>query len=155
MCLPICCENTITGGLVGNFTGEADFITPRECLAGNPRVYAQLVNVLRPYSRAQPPAPTADPAAPISAAPAADSAGAVPDPADAASDGASGVLGESGGRGTPAIVPPTATPSTAGGPAALARTGLGASAAVPIAAALAVVVSAAVALHVRRRSRVE
>ena len=104
---------------------------------------------------AQPPAPTADPAAPISAAPAAGSAGAVPDPADAASDGASGVLGESGGRGTPAIVPPTATPSTAGGPAALARTGLGASAAVPIAAALAVVVSAAVALHVRRRSRIE
>ena len=43
---------------MGNFTGEADFITPRECLAGNPRVYAQLVNVLRPYSRAQPPAPT-------------------------------------------------------------------------------------------------
>ena len=79
----------------------------------------------------------------------------MPDPADAASDGASGVLGESGGRGTPAIVPPTATPSTAGGPAALARTGLGASAAVPIAAALAVVVSAAVALHVRRRSRIE
>ena len=49
---------TEAGGLVGNFTGEADFITPRECLAGNPRVYAQLVNVLRPYSRAQPPAPT-------------------------------------------------------------------------------------------------
>ena len=45
---------TEAGGLVGNFTGEADFTGPRECLAANPRIYAQLVNVLRPYSHAQP-----------------------------------------------------------------------------------------------------
>ncbi len=45
---------TEAGGLVGNFTGEADFVTPRECLAANPRVYAQLVSVLRDYSRAEP-----------------------------------------------------------------------------------------------------
>jgi myo-inositol-1(or 4)-monophosphatase len=34
---------TEAGGLVGNFTGEADFLEQRECLAGNPRVYGQLV----------------------------------------------------------------------------------------------------------------
>lgn len=51
---------TEAGGLVGNFTGESDFFTPRECLAANPRLYAQLVNVLRPYSRAgRPPAEAA------------------------------------------------------------------------------------------------
>ncbi len=39
------------GGLVGNFTGEADFMEQRECLAGNPRVYAQLVPLLHKYSK--------------------------------------------------------------------------------------------------------
>ncbi len=39
------------GGLIGNFSGEADFLEQRECLAGNPRVYAQLVGVLSPYSK--------------------------------------------------------------------------------------------------------
>ena len=42
---------TEAGGLVGNFTGEADFIEQRECLAGNPKVYAQLVSILGKYSR--------------------------------------------------------------------------------------------------------
>ena len=42
---------TEAGGLAGNFAGEAcPFDTP-ECLAANPRVYAQLVNLLAPYSR--------------------------------------------------------------------------------------------------------
>ena len=42
---------TEAGGLVGNFTGEADFMEQRECLAGNPKVYAQLVSILGKYSR--------------------------------------------------------------------------------------------------------
>lgn len=39
------------GGLVGNFTGEADFLDHKECLAANPRVYAQLVPLLTKYSK--------------------------------------------------------------------------------------------------------
>ncbi|MEN9544910.1 MAG: hypothetical protein RLZZ598_1743 [Pseudomonadota bacterium] len=42
---------TESGGLVGNFTGEADYLHQRELVAGNPRVYAQLVNLLAPYSK--------------------------------------------------------------------------------------------------------
>ena len=33
------------GGLIGNFTGEADFLYQREVIAGNPKVYGQLVKV--------------------------------------------------------------------------------------------------------------
>ncbi len=39
------------GGLVGNFTGEADFLDHKECLAANPRVYAQMVPLLGKYSK--------------------------------------------------------------------------------------------------------
>jgi myo-inositol-1(or 4)-monophosphatase len=39
------------GGLVGNFSGEADFLDQNECMAGNPRVYGQLVGVLGKYSK--------------------------------------------------------------------------------------------------------
>ena len=42
---------TEAGGLVGNFTGEADFLEQKECMAGNPRVYGQLVSVLGKYSK--------------------------------------------------------------------------------------------------------
>ena len=42
---------TEAGGLVGNFTGESDFLEQRECLAGNPRVYGQLVSILGRYSK--------------------------------------------------------------------------------------------------------
>ena len=42
---------TEAGGLIGNFTGEAGDLEQGECLAGNPRVYAQLVQVLAKYSR--------------------------------------------------------------------------------------------------------
>ena len=42
---------TEAGGLIGNFTGESDFMEQRECLAANPRVYAQLVPVLHKYSK--------------------------------------------------------------------------------------------------------
>ena len=42
---------TEAGGLVGNFTGEADFLEQKECLAGNPKIYGQLVTILGKYSK--------------------------------------------------------------------------------------------------------
>ena len=42
---------TEAGGLVGNFTGDADFLEQRECMAANPRVYGQLVPLLAKYSK--------------------------------------------------------------------------------------------------------
>jgi myo-inositol-1(or 4)-monophosphatase len=42
---------TEAGGLIGNFSGEADFLYQREVVAGNPKVYGQLVNILAPYTR--------------------------------------------------------------------------------------------------------
>ena len=42
---------TEAGGLVGNFTGDADFLEQKECLAGNPKVYGQLVTILAKYSK--------------------------------------------------------------------------------------------------------
>ena len=46
---------TEAGGLMGNFTGETgELLEQAECLAATPRVYAQLVQVLQPYSRYKP-----------------------------------------------------------------------------------------------------
>jgi myo-inositol-1(or 4)-monophosphatase len=42
---------TEAGGLIGNFTGESDYLYQREVVAGNPKVYAQLVQILAPYTR--------------------------------------------------------------------------------------------------------
>ncbi len=42
---------TEAGGLVGNFTGEADFLEQRECMAANPRIYGQMANLLGKYSK--------------------------------------------------------------------------------------------------------
>ena len=42
---------TEAGGLIGNFTGESDFMYQREVLAGNPKVYGQMVSILAPYTR--------------------------------------------------------------------------------------------------------
>ncbi len=42
---------TEAGGLIGNFTGESDFMDQRECVAGNPKVYGQLVAILHKYSK--------------------------------------------------------------------------------------------------------
>ena len=42
---------TEAGGLIGNFTGEADYLYQREVVAGNPKVYGQLVQMLAPYTR--------------------------------------------------------------------------------------------------------
>ena len=42
---------TEAGGLIGNFTGESDYLHQREVVAGNPKVYGQLVQILAPYTR--------------------------------------------------------------------------------------------------------
>ena len=39
------------GGLVGNFSGEADFLHQKECIAASPRIYGQLVPILSKYSK--------------------------------------------------------------------------------------------------------
>jgi len=83
---------TEAGGLVGNFTGESDFLMQRECLAGNPRVYGQLVGLLGKYSKFASAGEKAevrqsvqalarhgeDPSAPAPAEPAADEADPAP-----------------------------------------------------------------------------
>jgi myo-inositol-1(or 4)-monophosphatase len=43
---------TEAGGLIGNFTGDSDFLYQREAVAGTPKVYGQLVKLLAPYSKA-------------------------------------------------------------------------------------------------------
>lgn len=45
---------TEAGGLVGNFTGESDFLDQGECIAANPRIYGQLVTTLEKYSKFAP-----------------------------------------------------------------------------------------------------
>ena len=63
---------TEAGGLIGNFTGEADYLYQREVMAGNPKVYAQLVPLLAPHSHVI----TDGPAEAASATPAAATADA-------------------------------------------------------------------------------
>ncbi len=53
---------TEAGGLIGNFTGEADFLYQREVVAGNPKVYGQLVQILAPYTKVIKDEPEAAPA---------------------------------------------------------------------------------------------
>jgi myo-inositol-1(or 4)-monophosphatase len=42
---------TEAGGLIGNFTGESQFLHQREVVAGNPKVYGQLVHLLAPFTK--------------------------------------------------------------------------------------------------------
>ncbi len=42
---------TEAGGLVGNFTGEANFLEQQECMAASPKIYGQLVPLLGKYSK--------------------------------------------------------------------------------------------------------
>jgi myo-inositol-1(or 4)-monophosphatase len=42
---------TEAGGLIGNFSGDSDFMEQKECIAGNPRIYGQLVAILGKYSK--------------------------------------------------------------------------------------------------------
>jgi myo-inositol-1(or 4)-monophosphatase len=51
---------TEAGGLIGNFTGESDFLYHREVIAGTPRVYGQLVQLLSPFTAMPGPAPDTD-----------------------------------------------------------------------------------------------
>ena len=39
------------GGLVGNFTGEADFLEQKEILAAAPRIYGALIPVIGKFSK--------------------------------------------------------------------------------------------------------
>jgi myo-inositol-1(or 4)-monophosphatase len=57
---------TEAGGLIGNFTGEADYLHQREVVAGTPKIYGQLVQMLSPYTRVikDEPKPEAAPAEP-------------------------------------------------------------------------------------------
>jgi myo-inositol-1(or 4)-monophosphatase len=63
---------TEAGGLIGNFTGEADFLHQREVVAGSPKVYGQLVQLLAPFTRVikedEPHAAQAAAAAPVAPA---------------------------------------------------------------------------------------
>ncbi|MCW5635011.1 MAG: inositol monophosphatase [Rubrivivax sp.] len=45
---------TEAGGLIGNFTGDADYLHQREVVAGCPKIYGQLVQMLRPFTRVIP-----------------------------------------------------------------------------------------------------
>ncbi|HJV71016.1 inositol monophosphatase family protein [Ideonella sp.] len=59
---------TEAGGLIGNFTGEADFLHQREVVAGSPKVYGQLVQLLAPFTRViKEDEPAAPPTAPATA----------------------------------------------------------------------------------------
>ncbi|MBI5907114.1 MAG: inositol monophosphatase family protein [Polaromonas sp.] len=42
---------TEAGGLIGNFSGEADFMSQGECMAANPKIYGQMVATLGKYSK--------------------------------------------------------------------------------------------------------
>ena len=45
---------TEAGGLVGNYSGDSEFLHEGECVAANPRVYGQLVSTLAKYSQFKP-----------------------------------------------------------------------------------------------------
>ena len=61
---------TEAGGLVGNFTGDADYLYQREVVAGNAKVYAQLVAILAPHSSAHDARAATPPGAAAAAGPA-------------------------------------------------------------------------------------
>jgi myo-inositol-1(or 4)-monophosphatase len=42
---------TEAGGLVGNYTGDSDFLHQHEIVAGNPKIYAQMIPILSRYTR--------------------------------------------------------------------------------------------------------
>ncbi|CAN5258428.1 hypothetical protein BH11PSE9_BH11PSE9_08950 [soil metagenome] len=42
---------TEAGGLIGNFTGDSDFLYQREVVAGSTKIYGQLVTLLSPFTR--------------------------------------------------------------------------------------------------------
>ena len=46
-----CLIITEAGGLVGNFTGESKFLHESEIVAGKPKMYGQLVQMLSPHTK--------------------------------------------------------------------------------------------------------
>lgn len=42
---------TEAGGLIGNFTGESDYLYQREVVAGSPKIYGQLIPLLSPFTQ--------------------------------------------------------------------------------------------------------
>ena len=97
---------TEAGGLVGNFTGEADFLYQREIVAGNPKIYGQLVALLAPYTRViKEDEPTDSLAAMVNAAA---TGGAAP----AAPDGPAAALAASLGGGSAEANHPTDSEAT-------------------------------------------
>lgn len=72
---------TEAGGLIGNFTGEADYLYQREVVAGNPKVYGQLVQLLAPYTKVIKDEPDTAASADTAAADAGTVASAAPAPA--------------------------------------------------------------------------
>jgi myo-inositol-1(or 4)-monophosphatase len=78
---------TEAGGLIGNFTGESDYLFQREVVAGTPRIYGPLVQILAPYTRvikadeAEATAPTAPAGLPTPEQALADSLKVAPAPA--------------------------------------------------------------------------
>lgn len=42
---------TEAGGLIGNLSGEADFLDQKECLAANPKIYGLLIGLVGKYSK--------------------------------------------------------------------------------------------------------
>lgn len=42
---------TEAGGLVGNLSGDADFLHQKECLAANPKIYSLLIGLIGKYSK--------------------------------------------------------------------------------------------------------
>lgn len=42
---------TEAGGLVGNLSGDANFLDQKECLAANPKIYALLIGLIGKYSK--------------------------------------------------------------------------------------------------------
>ena len=91
---------TEAGGLIGNFTGEADYLFQREVVAGNPKVYGQLIPLLAPHTGIVKDSATAD--AKASAQTAAMTAQKTPEQA----------LAESLTTAEQAITPATAAPAT-------------------------------------------
>ena len=62
---------TEAGGLIGNFTGESKFLHQREVVAGNPKIYGQLVHLLAPFTQGGKGHAAAPAEATVSAAPVA------------------------------------------------------------------------------------
>ena len=96
---------TEAGGLVGNFTGESDFLFQREIVCGNPKVYGQLVTLLAPFTRII----KDDPAAPESVGGIA--AQAAPGESEGGADAVMAALSAADALGLP--LPPAVKPRAA------------------------------------------